>query len=289
MPVDVETIHLNDQPNDLDFVCTPGVRQFIYGHKGSDRIFVAGNSDVGIYVYGGEGRDYLSAGELIDYAYSNLDGGEGIDTVVGGSGTDYFTVNRTDDVVVDNGRGDRDSVYSSALFFELPMNVENLTVDKNGRGNELNNRVRGSSDTNVLEGMAGRDLLIGFGGPDTLVGGMGADRLWAGDGGSLAILDYNRTQESCARLGIDEVLKINNGGTNYRIDLSDIDANIATPGVNDAFTFIGEAEFGADATGQVRFVDGTNDIHISTDADAAPEMVIHLVLAVGPSIDNFVL
>jgi Ca2+-binding RTX toxin-like protein len=298
MPIDVETVHLSDRPNDLYFVCTPDIRQFIYGHKGGDRIFLSGNSDLGVYAYGGEGRDYLSAADLAEYVYSHLEGGEGLDTVVGGKGTDYFYVNRTDDVVIDVRRGDEDLVASSAFFYELPQNVENLRVGGflsdehcNGRGNELNNRIQGSSGSNLLEGMAGRDLLIGYGGSDTLVGGLGSDRLYAEGSSTPPVLDYNRTQESCTRLGIDEVLKINRRGDNYVIDLSDIDADISTRGTNDVFTFIGEAAFGADATGQVRFVDEPDRIAIlvSTDADSDAEMVIHLRLAVSPRIDNFVL
>jgi hypothetical protein len=57
------------------------------------------------------------------------------------------------------------------------------------------------------------------------------------------------------------------------IDLSLLDANFALGG-DQAFTFIGSAAFSADATGQLRYVDGF--LQASVNAEAFAEIVIEV-------------
>jgi hypothetical protein len=75
-----------------------------------------------------------------------------------------------------------------------------------------------------------------------------------------------------------------------RIDLSVLDANAAVAGQQD-FSFIGAAAFGADATGQLRYVyDGsTLMLYGSTDADAAPEFKVQVVGATAIGAGDLVL
>ncbi|HEY8360823.1 MAG TPA: M10 family metallopeptidase C-terminal domain-containing protein, partial [Ramlibacter sp.] len=64
-----------------------------------------------------------------------------------------------------------------------------------------------------------------------------------------------------------------------KIDLSKLDADAATAGVQD-FTFIGTAAFSADATGELRYSysasKGYLALYGSTDADASAEFAVQL-------------
>jgi hypothetical protein len=60
------------------------------------------------------------------------------------------------------------------------------------------------------------------------------------------------------------------------IDLSMLDANVTTNGVNDVFTYINDMAFSSsDATGQLRFSDGI--LYGSVDADSDAEFEIQLL------------
>lgn len=111
-------------------------------------------------------------------ATNNLDGGAGADTLIGGGGDDWYTVDNVGDVVIENANEGTDSVRS-AVTYTLSANVENLylqgTTAINGTGNASNNILDGNSAANVLTGGAGNDTLIGEAGADTLIGGTGDD------------------------------------------------------------------------------------------------------------------
>jgi hypothetical protein len=86
-------------------------------------------------------------------------------------------------------------------------------------------------------------------------------------------------------------------GPRALIDLSKIDANAATAGVNDSFVFIGTDAFSADATGQIRYrmvSEWEAMIFISTDADREAEMQIRLATweniypVTAPTADDFI-
>ena len=76
------------------------------------------------------------------------------------------------------------------------------------------------------------------------------------------------------------------------IDLSALDANTATAGTNEAFTFIGTAAFSStNATGQLRYVASGGGVVVygSTDADSAAEFAIQLLGVAGVAAADFVL
>jgi hypothetical protein len=101
---------------------------------------------------------------------------------------------------------------------------------------------------------------MGQGGADTYIGGLGGDFFsFAQDalGATQTITDFSAPQGDW-------------------IDLRLIDANAALAG-DQAFRFIGEAAFGGNATGLLRFDAATHTLQGSTNADAAAELVIVLV------------
>ncbi|PIG94248.1 FG-GAP repeat protein [Gloeocapsopsis sp. IPPAS B-1203] len=142
----------------------------IYGLVGNDLLLGLAGSDT---LYGGLGND-------------TLNGGIGIDSLIGGLGNDVYVVNNLRDTVVEAANAGIDTVQSSLLSYDLPSNVENLTLigsrNMNGGGNALANRIIGNSGNNYLYGDAGNDTLYGGAGNDTLNGGSDNDILYGGEG-----------------------------------------------------------------------------------------------------------
>ncbi|MFI3189690.1 hypothetical protein BCS42_01060 [Crenothrix sp. D3] len=121
-----------------------------------------------------------------------LNGGTGIDIMVGEDGNDAYFVDNIADVVrealVGNAgpntslnAGTADLVYSTAVSFDLNtgdasiaggQGVENLvvwgTTGIAGIGNALNNIIYGQSLNNNLTGLDGADILVGGRGADTI-------------------------------------------------------------------------------------------------------------------------
>jgi hypothetical protein len=118
-----------------------------------------GNSAANVIV-GGAGNDRLSDG-----------GGSAADTLIGGSGNDTYVVSVAGDSIVELGGGGTDTVETSASFYQLGANLENLTYT--GAGNFVG---VGNSADNAITGGAGDDLLAGGLGADTLTGNGGADQ-----------------------------------------------------------------------------------------------------------------
>ncbi len=100
-------------------------------------------------------------------------GGGGVDTLIGGDGSDRYNADG-DDIVVETSAapGDVDEIITSASRV-LPAHVENLTLDGTGRinatGNELDNVIVGNVASNILAGGLGADRMIGGGGEDLYI------------------------------------------------------------------------------------------------------------------------
>jgi len=234
--------------------------QRLSGLAGHDRLFGFADNDS---LVGGEGNDLL-------------DGGAGGDTLEGGLGNDSYIVDSTGDVVQGElafgAGGGIDTVFTS-VNFTAPANVElvraqagagNLSLTGNDApgtlvGNEGNNTLNGRGGNDQINGNAGNDTIIGGEGRDTLVGGLGADTFV-----------FSAVSNSRAGSANRDVI---NGFTRSpadqdRIDLSAIDANTLTPGVNDAFSFIGTAAFSTTGSaGQLRLVGlgGANAVVVEAD------------------------
>jgi serralysin len=158
-----------------------------------------------------------------------------------------------------------------------------------GAGNDT---VLGGSGNDALRGDAGNDELLGESGIDFLVGGSGSDRLNGGagndtiDGGSgkdtltggtgFDRFDFNSVTESLPGTVSRDLITDFSHGVD-RIDLSSIDANSTIAG-NQAFVFIGAADFTAPGQISVTTLSTSGDVRIrmSTDADFQSEMQIDI-------------
>lgn len=252
------------------------VSQTINGGRGDDTIDAFGDSDT---LFGWEGNDTLQGGAGQDW----LDGGAGRDQLRGGAGDDTYvvTVGIGGADIVDELPGEgRDMVVVTPGFilpgrgkpipvgsYTLRANVEDARVEGvrgfNLTGNELANDLKGNEGANALDGRDGADTLGGGLGRDVLTGGAGADMFL-----------FGRLQASAIDETRDVITDFAQGAD--RIDVSAIDARAGTPNANEAFAFIGLAQFTAE--GQIRVTQSGDDaiVRLNTTGVSAAESTILL-------------
>jgi Bacterial Ig domain/RTX calcium-binding nonapeptide repeat (4 copies) len=133
---------------------------------------------------GGTAADALVGTAQADH----LSGGTGAaNTLTGGAGDDFYTVQVAADVIIENPGEGTDSVRTTLTSYTLPANVENVqffastdtgisaSVSVTGIGNALDNVLAGGSAADILRGGAGNDILNGYGGADQMYGNEGND------------------------------------------------------------------------------------------------------------------
>jgi hypothetical protein len=120
------------------------------------------------------GSDNLTAtgNNLGNALYSNT----GVDTLIGGTGTNTFIVHNSNDVVIASPDSPKNTVYAD-VSFTLPANVQQLILF--GSGNLTGN---GNSLDNTVTANTGNDGLFGRGGNDTFLPGPGQNSMDGGGG-----------------------------------------------------------------------------------------------------------
>ena len=185
------------------------------GGLGDDKYIVNDSTDV-ITEFAGEGIDTVfttvsyALGSELEYVVAAgttaitltgnskdnvLDGsqGTGADTLVGGSGNDYYIVGTGDVINTDTGgvdtieTGSTIDISGTSAFKSL----ENVSLSgssaANITGNDSANRLTGNSGDNSVSGGKGNDIIdTGAGGTDTLVGGDGNDTFIIRTGATVA-------------------------------------------------------------------------------------------------------
>ncbi len=160
-----------------------------------------------------------------------IDGGGSVngDTLIGGGGTDTYTVYSANDHVTDNGSG---LLESSLISLDLTnsnyTSVENATLmgstALNITGDANANVLTGNTGDNTITGGGGNDTFDGFGGNDTLIGGLGADHFVISATPSVSneatITDFHTAQ--------GDVLDLSNILTNYVDEGTDPLANFVS-------------------------------------------------------------
>ncbi|HEX9931755.1 MAG TPA: calcium-binding protein [Allosphingosinicella sp.] len=255
-------------------------------------------------VYGGHGADTLtggSSGDIFFFEAGRLAAG---DRIAGGGGSDAVVVSgaaagsgATAQVIIAtgmlsgvealsfNGRFATDPSarpsYDVAMADgnlaggSLIVNGSSLGADQSLSFNGLavgdgHLRIFGGAGGDVLKGGTGNDVIEGGALGDAITSGSGADRL------------VYRTIADSSGNACDVITDFHFG--NDRIDLSLIDANVATAG-DQAFAFVGSAAFSGKA-GELRaaFDSGTNlwAIQGDVDGDRVADFQLYVSTGAGP-------
>ena len=145
----------------------------------------------GNYLFGGSASDSLMGNDGDDYlqggaGHDTLTGGMGQNVLEGGAGDDFYQIESTDDLPLENPGEGADTI-SAWIDFYLPADIETLILSaagsaQRGFGNESNNLLIGNALANEFTGGLGNDTIRGEAGDDTLQGDAGADLLIGGDG-----------------------------------------------------------------------------------------------------------
>jgi Ca2+-binding RTX toxin-like protein len=226
------------------------------------------NGAPGEVIYGTEQEDALSGTDDNDVVYGlggadEIDGGQGRDTLIGGAGDDYYRVDNTGDVIVEELNEGHDSVESSVSYV-LPENVESLYLSEvgiTGIGNNLSNYIRGS-DSNMLYGMGGDDVIEGDVGDNVINGGEGDDELAANVGSNTFVFDsgFGRDKVWIGRDGLADWIVFAAGITPDQVTVSHQNNQLVFT-INGTTDRIGLAGYytnnSAGDLGGVRFADGT--------------------------------
>jgi Ca2+-binding RTX toxin-like protein len=250
-------------------------------------------------IYDQSGNDLYTLGkgdDLLFGAFGNdtLDGGAGIDTLSYEMLLDDYGAEILATLGVRIDLAVRTAQNTGAFGRDVILNFENLT------GSDGNDTLLGNAGKNIVTALEGNDLVNGRGGNDDLASGFGRDTLIGGRGGDIFYLGsgdgetdhviFQSVKDSGAsgQSGVSDFIN-SFGILEDRIDLSAIDAR-ATTSVNDAFVFRGTDAFRS-AKGEVRLVEvnGSTQVEVDTDADAAAEMVFTIDSVIGLTSANFIL
>ncbi len=159
-----------------------------------------------IWIDGGEGNDYVSAGTTYVTRPTTILGGTGNDTIYGSNGADSIDAGDGADLIrayygpdeISGGNGTDTVDYSERLAGRnMSITLDDQTDDgqlgesdnvhsdiENVIGGNGNDYIVGTSADNLLKGGpgAGNDTILAGDGNDTLIGGVGSDDLDGGDG-----------------------------------------------------------------------------------------------------------
>lgn len=160
----IETIEFSDgrtlSPDDILAMLSTTVA------TGYDDVII-GNDEENL-IDGLAGNDYIEGGKGND----TIIGGLGKDIMKGGEGNDSYYVDNAGDEVIEAENEGNDTIYSS-ISYELPDNVENLTLIGSGNinavGNSLDNVITGNDGDNIIDGVSGTNTLYGGKGNDTYI------------------------------------------------------------------------------------------------------------------------
>jgi Ca2+-binding RTX toxin-like protein len=131
----------------------------IYALGGNDTITVGADVLAGVFIDGGDGND-------------SIFGGTGADTLQGGAGNDYIW-----------GGDGRDLIFGGIGLDTLSGGAQNDVV----HGGEGDDRINGNGSHDQLFGGEGDDRIYGGAGEDAIDVGSGRNRAWGEDGNDLVV------------------------------------------------------------------------------------------------------
>lgn len=191
---------------------------------------------VGVSAKGGD--DVLYGSDFDDL----LDGGVGVDGMVGGRGDDCYRVDSRDDIVIEySGEGD-DAIESMAGSYRISSNVETLELVamgvQTGNGNGASNVIVSRVDfTKFVNAGAGDDTVKMFGIADDLVnGGQGNDILQAGLGNDVYRTSGTFGRDEITDAGGDDAVEFDVNESTLWFSKSGNDLNVSVIGTQNGVT-----------------------------------------------------
>ncbi|MDX6698143.1 MAG: hypothetical protein QOE65_1540 [Solirubrobacteraceae bacterium] len=191
---------------------------------GNDTISTSASQN--LYAFGGDGNDTLNGGSQGDQLQGDagddtLNGGGGADAMAGGAGIDTVSyAGRAQPVRVDLDGGYDDGEPNE--FDNIGADVERIIGGNAGDtfvGNAGNQVFFGGPGDDTLDGMDGDDVLHGDAGNDHLIGRDGADTFDGGDGDDTIASRDNGTAET---------VDCGNGADNVTADSQDTNSGCET-------------------------------------------------------------
>ncbi|MDX2308397.1 MAG: calcium-binding protein [Hyphomicrobium sp.] len=165
------------------------------------------------------------ANSIIGNAAGNiLNGGGGVDNLLGYAGNDTYIVDNAADAISETAGSDtvRASVSYTLGAGDQIERIETTNAALNGvinlTGNEFGQTITGNAGANRLAGLAGSDTLLGLAGSDVLAGGTGLDTLTGGAGNdafvfNVQLIAANRdTISDFSNVGQNDVFHLENTG-----------------------------------------------------------------------------
>ena len=195
-----------------DILIGDSISNAIIGELGDDQLVGAAGDDS---INGGVGNDTLSGDLGNDSLYGSsgsnlLDGGLGndllvsessTDTLRGGAGNDVYRISSAGILILEDGDGGFDTIYSTVALSSLPFGIEEIVVEESPGATpsvlltsrsidrmpeglrelrligSANINANGNSGANTIYGNSGANALVGDLGSDFISGGEGADTL----------------------------------------------------------------------------------------------------------------
>jgi CSLREA domain-containing protein len=175
-----------------------------YGLDGNDTIVIDPRITQSAIMFGGNGNDTLVGGSGNDQlsgdsGNDSLFGGNGNDSLCGDAGNDFLYGGNGNDT--EFGEIGNDHLYGDAGS-DLLLGGDGNDFVYGGVGNDQlfgqagNDQLYGDAGNDILVGGDGNDKLYGFAGRDILIGGNGSDQLYGGTADDILIGDSTTYDES---------------------------------------------------------------------------------------------
>lgn len=203
-----------------------------------------------------------------DHGHNRLLGSDHSEWIIGRGGNDIIRGGHGDDTI-SGGRESDDDGGDELGAAPAGPGISNKHFDEQLYGGGGDDVLGGGGGAEWLTGGSGNDIVRGGSGDDAIIGGRGIDRSFGGEGADQFI--YRSVQDARPGEQLDRILDFHPRWGD-KIDLSKIDANVGMAG-NQAFDFIGDAQFSADPqhAGELRYETVKNGIRVEADVDGDGE------------------
>ncbi len=137
--------------------------------------------------------NFVSQRIIGNYGANILNGGSGVDTLIGLRGNDLYAVGDSR-IVIEENTGEGDDTVVTSVSYTLGAGVSIEVLAAQDRASSTGLMLVGNALGQTIAGTAGADTLNGGGGTDALIGGGGNDRfdftVTLGNGNVAGITDF---------------------------------------------------------------------------------------------------